>query len=305
MGTISVKAPSTQGIRSHLIRAQPRAGTIDQGRFTPHPRVTSSNGRTFDSPEAQLRQASRRSNLGQIASPADRIAGAFNARVAWHLILTRALQSTWPKWPQSLCPSADWLDRKTAPPALLRLLCHLPGWGWKQPSLASGAIGISASPDPRARTRPRSRRQSPPRPTPGLGLDLASDDDLRLARPHGSDSTSLQKTVSASLDPRARTWPRLGRRSPPRPTPGLGLNLNSGRRSLPRSTPGLGLNLDLEDGLRLARPQGSDSTSTSEDDLRLAQPPGPGSASTSEEPPPRPTSGSDWPCHKGGHHYPT
>jgi hypothetical protein len=48
----------------------------------PRPRVSSSNGRTFDSPEAQLGQASRRSNLGQIASPADRIVGAFNARIA-------------------------------------------------------------------------------------------------------------------------------------------------------------------------------------------------------------------------------
>jgi hypothetical protein len=32
-------------------------------------------------PEAQLGQASRRSNLGQITSPTDRIAGAFNARI--------------------------------------------------------------------------------------------------------------------------------------------------------------------------------------------------------------------------------
>jgi hypothetical protein len=45
------------------------------------PRVSSSNGRTFDSPEAQLGQASRRSNLGRIATPTDRIAGAFNARI--------------------------------------------------------------------------------------------------------------------------------------------------------------------------------------------------------------------------------
>jgi hypothetical protein len=60
-----------------------------------------------------------------------------------------------------------------------------------------------------------------------------------------------------------------------------------------------------EDGLRLARPQGSDSASTSEDGLRLARPQGSDSASTSEEPPPRSTSGSDRPRHKGGHHYPT
>jgi hypothetical protein len=54
-----------------------------------------------------------------------------------------------------------------------------------------------------------------------------------------------------------------------------------------------------DDGLRLARPQGSDSASTSEDGLRLARPQGSDSTSTSEEPPPRPTSGSDLPRHRG------
>jgi hypothetical protein len=49
----------------------------------------------------------------------------------------------------------------------------------------------------------------------------------------------------------------------------------------------------LEDGLRLAQPQGSDSASTSDDDLRLARPQGSDLASTSEEPPPHPTLGSD------------
>jgi hypothetical protein len=39
------------------------------------PRVPSSNGHIFG-------QASWRSNLGQIALPVDRIAGAFNARIA-------------------------------------------------------------------------------------------------------------------------------------------------------------------------------------------------------------------------------
>jgi hypothetical protein len=48
----------------------------------PRPRASSSNGRSLDSPEAQLRQASRGSNLGQIASPTDPTAGAFNARIA-------------------------------------------------------------------------------------------------------------------------------------------------------------------------------------------------------------------------------
>jgi hypothetical protein len=81
MGAIQVKAPSTQGTRSHLARAQPRAKAADPGGFTSRLRVPSSNGRTFDSFEAQLGQASRRSNLGQIVTPTDRIAGAFNARI--------------------------------------------------------------------------------------------------------------------------------------------------------------------------------------------------------------------------------
>jgi hypothetical protein len=81
MDTIKVKAQSTQGTRSRLVRAQPWAKATDPGGFTSSPRVPSSNGRTFDSPEAQLGQASRRSNLGQIATPTDRIAGAFNARI--------------------------------------------------------------------------------------------------------------------------------------------------------------------------------------------------------------------------------
>jgi hypothetical protein len=54
-----------------------------------------------------------------------------------------------------------------------------------------------------------------------------------------------------------------------------------------------------DDGLRLARRQGSDLASTLDDGLRLARPQGSDSASTSEEPPPRPTPGSDRPRHKG------
>jgi hypothetical protein len=53
--------------------------------------------------------------------------------------------------------------------------------------------------------------------------------------------------------------------------------------------------------LRLARPRGSASASASASrgDLRLARPQGSAPASASEEPPPRPTSGSDQPRHKG------
>jgi hypothetical protein len=43
------------------------------------PRAPLSNGHTFGSPEAL---SSPRSNLDQITTPTDRIAGAFNAKVA-------------------------------------------------------------------------------------------------------------------------------------------------------------------------------------------------------------------------------
>jgi hypothetical protein len=82
MGALQAKAPSTQGTRSRLARAWPRTGTADPGGSTPRPRAPSSNRRTLDSPEAQFGQASRRSDLGQIASPTDQIAGAFNAGIA-------------------------------------------------------------------------------------------------------------------------------------------------------------------------------------------------------------------------------
>jgi hypothetical protein len=79
MGTIKVKAQSTQVTRSRLARAQSRAKAADPGVFTSRPRAPSSDGHTFDSPEAQ---SSRRNNLGQIATPTDHIAGAFNAKIA-------------------------------------------------------------------------------------------------------------------------------------------------------------------------------------------------------------------------------
>jgi hypothetical protein len=57
--------------------------SLGQGQPTPEDsrlaRAPSSNGHTFGSPEAQ---SSPRSNLGQIATTTDCIAGAFNARVA-------------------------------------------------------------------------------------------------------------------------------------------------------------------------------------------------------------------------------
>jgi hypothetical protein len=73
MGVIKAKAQSTQGTRSRLARAQPRAKAADSGGFTSRPRAPSNDEHTFGSPEAQ---SSRRSNLSQIDTPTDRITGA-------------------------------------------------------------------------------------------------------------------------------------------------------------------------------------------------------------------------------------
>jgi hypothetical protein len=81
MGTVHVKASSTQGTRYRLARALPRVGTVVPDEVTSRPRASSGSGRTLGMLEAQPGQASSRSNLGQIASPTDRIAGAFNARI--------------------------------------------------------------------------------------------------------------------------------------------------------------------------------------------------------------------------------
>jgi hypothetical protein len=63
-GTVQVKASSTQGTRSRLARAQPRAGTVVPDEVTSRPRASSGSGRTLGTPKAQLGQASSRSNLG-------------------------------------------------------------------------------------------------------------------------------------------------------------------------------------------------------------------------------------------------
>jgi hypothetical protein len=54
MGTIQVKASSTQGARSRLARAQPRAGTVVPDEVMSRPRASSGSGRTLGTPEAQL-----------------------------------------------------------------------------------------------------------------------------------------------------------------------------------------------------------------------------------------------------------
>jgi hypothetical protein len=109
--------------------------------------------------------------------------------------------------------------------------------------------------------------------------DLGRHRKLHLARPQGSDSGSAPEDGelrSARSRARTRAQPRKTANSAP-PDPGLGLGLSPGRRRTPpRPTLGLGHGLTPEDDkLRLARPGGS--------------------TSTSEEPPPRPAWGTDRP----------
>jgi hypothetical protein len=105
-------------------------------------------------------------------------------------ILTHALQSTEPKWPPSLRRSADRPDRKTAPPAPLRLQCHLTEWGWQavRPGRRHHRKLRFARPRARTRAKPRKTANSAP-PDPGLGLGLSSGRRRTPLRPtQGSDS---------------------------------------------------------------------------------------------------------------------
>jgi hypothetical protein len=80
ISTVQVKAPSTKG--RDLIRAQPRAGTVVPGGFTPRPRASTGSGRTLGSPKAKLGRTLSRGDLDQITLPTDRIEYAFNAGIA-------------------------------------------------------------------------------------------------------------------------------------------------------------------------------------------------------------------------------
>jgi hypothetical protein len=103
---------------------------------------------------------------------------------------------------------------------------------------------------PRARTRaqPQKTANSAP-PDPGLGLGLSPGRRQTPLRPtQGSDSGSVPEDDELrSAQPRARTraLSRKTTNSAP-PNPGLGLGLSPGRRRTPlRPTPGLGLSPSL------------------------------------------------------------
>jgi hypothetical protein len=190
MGAIQVKTSSTQGTRSRLARSQPRAGTVVLGEFTPRPRASSSNGRTLDSPEAQLGQASLWSNLGQIASPTDRIAGAFNAkdrltpypdtRASVGKVEVTAVTSPfhWPTWQEN---SATRPAPTAVPPTRMRLTTAKFSLR-RNRKLRLARPWASASGGGLRLARPQ-----------GSASTLASEGGLRLARPRGSASTSASE----------------------------------------------------------------------------------------------------------------
>jgi hypothetical protein len=69
-----------QGTRPHPSPAS--GGNSSPGRIHASPEGLSGSERTLGSPEAQLGQTLSCSDLGRIALPTDRIACAFNARIA-------------------------------------------------------------------------------------------------------------------------------------------------------------------------------------------------------------------------------
>jgi hypothetical protein len=125
-------------------------------------------------------------------------------------------------------------------------------------------------------------------PDPGIGLGLSPGRRRTPLRPtQGSDSGSAPEDGELrSARPRARTWaqPQKTTNSTP-PDPGLGLGLSPRRRrTLLHPTQGSDLgSAPGDDGLRFARPQGSDSALASADGLRLTRPRGSDSTTAIED----------------------
>jgi hypothetical protein len=162
-------------------------------------------------------------------------------------------------------------------------------------------IGNSAPPDPGLGLGlSPGRRRTPLRPTQGSDSGKAPEDgELRSARPRARTRAQPQKTTnSAPPDPGLRLGQGPGRRRTPlRPTQGSDLGsapeddeLRFARLQDSNSA------LASANGLRLARPRGSDSASTTEDGLDLDL----GGASTSPKPRARTSH-----VNRRRHHYPT
>jgi hypothetical protein len=162
--------------------------------------------------------------------------------VAWHLY-PDARPPPEPKWPPSLRRSTDRPDRRTAPPAPLRLQCRLTEWDWQAVRPYQRHHRKLRFARPRARTRAKSRKtaNSAP-PDPGLGLGLSpgrrrtslrptqgsdsvsapEDDELRFARPQGSDSAPASADDLRLTRPRGSDSTSASEEPPHRPTLGAG-----------------------------------------------------------------------------------
>jgi hypothetical protein len=117
----------------------------------------------------------------------------------------------------------------------------------RQSGPASGTIGDSAPPDPGLGLGlSPGRRRTPLLSTQGSDLgSVPEDGELRSARPRARTRAQSQKTAnSAPPDPGLELGLSPGRRRTPlRPTPGLGLSPGLSRWSPPHPTQGLGLDL--------------------------------------------------------------
>jgi hypothetical protein len=172
-----------------------------------------------------------------------------------------------------------------------RQQAHVPSWDSER-TISHGVKTTRPCSVPRTA---RARTTAAPRATRPVSAPVsASDDELRFARPQGSDSASALEDDELRL---ARPQGSDSASAPEDDELRLARPQGSDSASAPE-----------DDKLRLARPQGSDSALASDDGLRLARPgaqtrPRPrktDSTSTSEEPPPRPTQGSDRPRQRGG-----
>jgi hypothetical protein len=146
-----------------MVKKCPPLGTVDQGRFTPRPRVSSSNGRTFDSPEAptavppaRVRLTVAKSSLGRhrnlrLARPQGSDSTS-PPKDSLRLARPQGSDSTLPR--TTVSTSLD--PRARTQPQLRKTVSALPDPRARTQSRPQTTV--SASPDPRARTQPRPQR---------------------------------------------------------------------------------------------------------------------------------------------------
>jgi hypothetical protein len=215
MGAIQVKAPSTQGMRSRLARAQPRAGTVVPGEFTPRPRASSSNGRTLDSPdpssgrlrsEATLARSPRQPTVSQEHS----MRGSPDT-LSWCTFLSRQGRSDRSHFPLPLtdltgkqrrlprfdCCATPRVRLTIAKSSLRRNRKLRLAQPWASASEGGLPLARPQGSAPASASEGGLRLAWPQ----GSASTSASEDGLRLARPQGSASTSTSEGIASSPHP--------------------------------------------------------------------------------------------------------